>query len=83
MKRTSRWLLLVACVALSSGCVKYQMTLNNGQSFTVLGKPKFDPANNTYRYKSGGQEQEISAGRVISITPFGESGSDGFKSSGY
>lgn len=82
MKRVSLWLLLIAC-ATFSGCVKYQIALNNGQSFTVLGKPKFDPANNTYIYKAGGQEREISAGRVISITPFGESDTDGFKSSGY
>ena len=82
MKRASCCSLLLG-LALLTGCVKYQVTLNNGQSFTVLGKPKYDAANHTYRYKAGGQEREISAGRVISINPYGESDSDGFKSSGY
>jgi hypothetical protein len=59
------------------------MTLNNGQSFTVLGKPKFDEENNTYTYKAGGKEQVISAGRVVSIVPAGSSDSEGPQSSGY
>lgn len=82
MKRFSLLALLVVCT-LTSGCIKYQMTLNNGQSFTVLGKPKFNEANNTYTYKAGGQQQVISAGRVVSISPVGDTVSEGVKSSGY
>ncbi len=82
MKRLSLLVLLTACVILS-GCVKYQVTLNNGQSFTVLGKPKLDQETNIYTYKSGGKKQEISAGRVVSIVPAGEKASDGVQSSGY
>lgn len=82
MKRLSLLVVLTGCLVLT-GCVKYQVTLNNGQSFTVLGKPKFDSSNNTYTYKSGGQEQVVSAGRVVSIEPVGSSDSGGVKSSGY
>jgi outer membrane biogenesis lipoprotein LolB len=82
MKRFPCLVLLVACMFLT-GCVKYQMTLNNGQSFTVLGKPKFNEVDNTYTYKAGGKEQVISAGRVVSIAPTGSSDSDGPQSSGY
>jgi outer membrane lipoprotein SlyB len=82
MKRLPLLALLLACT-LQGGCVKYQMTLNNGQSFTVLGKPKYDPSNNTYTYKAGGQEQVISAGRVVSVSPVGSSESNDLKSSGY
>lgn len=82
MKRFPLFVLLVAC-AILTGCVRYQVTLNNGQSFTVLGKPKFDPSNNTYTYKAGGQEQVISAGRVVSIAPAGSADSGGPQSSGY
>ncbi len=82
MKRLPLFVLLLVCAFLT-GCVKYQMTLNNGQSFTVLGKPKFDSSNNTYTYKAGGQEQVISAGRVVSVSPVGDSASSDLKSSGY
>ena len=82
MKRLSLVVVMTGCLVLT-GCVKYQVTLNNGQSFTVLGKPKYDSSNNTYTYKSGGQEQVVSAGRVVSIEPVGSSDSGGVKSSGY
>ena len=81
MKTPTLLLLIALCVSVS-GCVRYRVTLNNGQTFTVLGKPKYDEAEGVYRYKSGGEEQVISAGRVVSIAPDGTP-PEGMKSSGY
>ena len=79
-----RPLLLVALLltAALTGCVKYRVSLNNGESFTVLGKPKLDKENGVYRYKSGGKEQVISSGRVNSIVPAGDEPEKAFQSSG-
>jgi len=60
--------LILLCV-LFTGCVKYRVTLTDGSSFTVLGKPKHDKENGVYRYKSGGKEQTVSAGKIVSIEP--------------
>jgi len=60
--------LVLLCVVFT-GCVKYRVSLTDGSHFTVLGKPKFDKENNLYRYKSGGKESVISAGRVRAIEP--------------
>ena len=68
MKRLQMLALLLLCAVLT-GCVKYRITLNNGDHFTVLGKPKYDKENAVYHYKSGGKEQTISAGRVVSVEP--------------
>ena len=67
MKRCS-WVLLALCLLLT-GCVKYRVTLNNGNSFTVLGKPKLDSQQGVYRYKTGGVVQTIPRSRVVSIVP--------------
>jgi hypothetical protein len=82
MKRIAVLLLLAVCVG-AGGCVKYRVTLNNGETFTVLGKPKYDEFNRVYRYKAGGEEQTVSEGRVIRIAPASDSESDRFPSSGY
>lgn len=82
MKRLPCLALLLVC-ALMSGCVKYRVTLNNGESFTVLGKPKHDKENGVYRYKSGGEEHAIRASRVISIEPAADAPESKFRSSGY
>jgi len=76
-------LVLMVVAATVSGCVKYRVTLNNGQTFTVLGKPKYDETEGIYRYKSGGEEQIISAGRVVSIEPAGDPRDGKPQSSGY
>lgn len=68
MKRGA-WLILLAVCFSAAGCVKYRVTLTNGESFTVLGKPKLDEEEGVYRYKAGGQEQVISQGRVGAIAP--------------
>jgi hypothetical protein len=82
MKRLPCLALLLVC-ALLSGCVKYRITLNNGESFTVLGKPKHDKENGVYRYKSGGEEHAIRSSRVISIEPAAGDAESKFRSSGY
>ena len=64
--------LFLLCATLT-GCVKYRITMIDGTHFTVLGKPKYDEANNVYRYKAGGKERVLSAGRVSSIEPSSES----------
>ena len=82
MKRLSLLVLLATCTILA-GCVKYRVTLTNGQSFTVLGKPKLDKEQNIYHYKSGGQDQYVSRGRVVSIEPASDDAESTFKSSGH
>ena len=82
MKRLSLLVLLATCTILA-GCVKYRVTLTNGQSFTVLGKPKLDKEQNVYHYKSGGQDQYVSRGRVVSIEPASDDSESTFKSSGH
>jgi hypothetical protein len=82
MKRLPCLALLLVC-ALLSGCVKYRITLNNGESFTVLGKPKHYKENGVYRYKSGGEEHAIRSSRVISIEPAAGDSESKFRSSGY
>ncbi|MBI1176009.1 YgdI/YgdR family lipoprotein [bacterium] len=82
MKRLLLVLTLALC-ALAGGCVKYRVTLNNGETFTVLGKPKFDKVNRVYTYKSGGEKQTISAGLVTSIEPASDEPDSTYKSSGY
>ena len=82
MKRLPCLAMLLACV-LFSGCVKYRVTLNNGESFTVLGKPKHDKENGVYRYKSGGEEHAIRSSRVISIEPAADDPESRFQSTGY
>lgn len=68
MKRLLLVLTFTLC-ALAGGCVKYRVTLNNGETFTVLGKPKYDKANDVYTYKAGGEKQSVSAGMVTRIEP--------------
>ena len=82
MKRLPCLALLLACVLLS-GCVKYRVTLNNGESFTVLGKPKYDQVNDVYRYKSGGEEHAVRSSRVLSIGPAADDSESRFKSKSY
>lgn len=74
LRRMKKWLLfsLVAgLVMIGSGCVKYRVKLDNGSSFTVMGKPKLDKEKGVYTYKAGGEEASISSSRVISIAPAG------------
>ena len=81
MKRLPLVAGLLLIVSLS-GCVKYRVSLSNGDSFTVLGKPKLDKENGVYRYKAGGKEQVIPASRVNSIVPDSDKPENKFQSSG-
>jgi hypothetical protein len=63
--------LVLLCVTFT-GCVKYRVTLTDGTHFTVLGKPKLDEDLSVYRYKSGGTERTVPAGKVSSIEPSSE-----------
>lgn len=81
MKRLPVFVALLLA-ALLTGCVKYRVSLNNGESFTVLGKPKLDKENGVYRYKAGGKEQVIPSGRVNSIVPAADEPEKPFESTG-
>ncbi len=44
--------LLLLALSLCAGCAsRYNITLNNGEVITALGKPKYDQARSIYIYK--------------------------------
>ena len=63
-----KMLILLSSSLLLTGCVRYKVTLTNGNEFTTRGKPKLDKATSVYRYKdSQGKPSMVPALRVREI----------------
>jgi hypothetical protein len=61
-------ILLVAILAGLTGCAQsYKVTLNNNNTFTTRGKPKYNDKTQCYEYKDNGKLVSIPAIRVKEI----------------
>ena len=73
--RSARWLVLAALLGAvtvcSQGCLnRYKMTLTGEQVITTHGRPKYDKATDTFRYKdANGKSRVIPSIRVKEIEP--------------
>jgi uncharacterized protein YceK len=68
-----RIVLLLPVIALLSGCsTQYNITLQNGQVITSIGKPVYDKENGVFIYKT---TLKIPAGSVRQIEPAGSKSS--------
>lgn len=66
------FLVLLAAVLLS-GCVRYDVTLNNGTKLTNVRKPVYDNETEQYVIKTAtGKPMRVPAGRVVRIAPHEE-----------
>jgi len=64
---------LLCVTVLFSGCVRYDITLNNGDKRINVSKPKLDKEKNVYTFNEGGQKASVRASHVILIEPHQES----------
>jgi hypothetical protein len=69
MKQT---LCALIAIVLLTGCVRYDVTLNNGSKFTNVSKPKLDKERQMYIISGGGKRTEVKASRVTVIEPHQE-----------
>lgn len=70
MKKTLVMLLALGVSTLAGCSNRYQITLNNSHTITARGKPKFDKATNTYRFKDAkGKPSYVPALNVRQIEP--------------
>jgi len=69
--KTSLLLLLIGLVSLASGCVQhYNITLSNNNTMSCRGKPKYDKASDSFKFKDGyGRLVSVPAFRVKEIAP--------------
>ena len=66
------FVLLLAAAALC-GCVRYDMTLTNGERITNVRKPEYNPKGGYWTYTSpSGKKYTISASRVVNVVPHGD-----------
>jgi hypothetical protein len=64
-------LVLIASASLASGCVRhYNITLTNNNVMSTNGKPKYDPATDSYKFKDAfGRPATVPAFRIKEIAP--------------
>ena len=69
--KTSLLLLLIGLAALTSGCAQhYNVTLSNNNMMSSQGKPKYDKATDSFKFKDGyGRLVSVPAFRVKEIAP--------------
>jgi len=60
---------LLCAAVLLSGCVRYDVTLNNGNKLVSVPKPKYDKEKDAYIINSGGQKTVICSSRIVVIEP--------------
>lgn len=63
--------LMVAVACLASGCAQhYNITLSNNNMMSCRGKPKYDKASDSFKFKDGyGRLVSVPAFRVKEIAP--------------
>ena len=63
--------LLIACLCLGCGCAQhYNITLSNNNMMSSRGRPKYDKATDTFKFKdSYGRMLSVPAFRVKEIAP--------------
>ena len=68
--------LVVALAFLATGCMnRYEITLSSGNIITTKGKPKYDKATDTFRYKDlTGKDRYVASIRVKEVAPYERKG---------
>jgi hypothetical protein len=68
MKKLLPGVLMLAIALLLTGCVRYNVTLSNGNVITAKSKPKLDKATQMYHFKDAtGKEIWVQSMRIRSI----------------
>lgn len=62
--------LLIGMIWMGGGCAHYNITLNNNNVISTRGRPQYDKATDTYRFKDSlGKPGMVPAFRVKEISP--------------